>query len=87
MQARYVAMLLARSGEERLRMATSMFDTVRAIMRARLRAAGCPESELRVAMFLQTYGGDFDDATRQTICAWLRRTEPGQGGAPPGQSP
>jgi hypothetical protein len=72
--ARYRALLLARSGEERLCMAAGMFDSARALMRAALGDAdGTDHSPaMRAALFLRTYGGDFDPATRERIAARLR---------------
>lgn len=70
-------MLLARSGAERFRMATSMFDTCRTIMRAQI--AHLPEVEQRVELFRRTYGADFDAAARARIEAWLRGAQPVRG--------
>jgi hypothetical protein len=67
-------MLMRRSGAERLRMACAMFDSARRLMRASLGdPAGTDGSpEMRVRLFLRTYGPDFDPETRDRIAAWLR---------------
>lgn len=72
-------MLLALPGAVRLRMATSMFDTCRAIMRSQL--AHLSETERRVEMFRRTYRDDFDDASMRRIEAWIRAAAPA---SPPG---
>jgi hypothetical protein len=75
----YHSLLMQRSGEERLRMGSSMFDAARALMRASL---GDPDgtddsAEMRVRLFLRTYGRDFDSPTRARIVAWLRQPQRG----------
>jgi hypothetical protein len=71
-EALYHSMLMSRSGEERLKMACAMFDSARTIVIAGLRAEGCPEEELRAALFLRIYGADFKPETAARICARLR---------------
>ena len=70
-EARYHAMLLARSGEERLRMAGSMYATARALAVASIVEADPTASdvEVRQALFLRFYGHEFDDPTRARILA------------------
>ena len=80
-ERRYRALLLERSGEERLLMGFRMFDTARALARASL---GDPEGrdssvEMRVALFLRTYGSDFTPEARERIVARLRVAEPHKG--------
>ena len=70
----YREMLMRRSGAERLAMGSRMFDSARRLMRASL---GDPDgkdnsSEMRVKLFLRTYGSDFDPETRDRIAARLR---------------
>jgi hypothetical protein len=48
-----------------------MFDTARAFAMANLRAPSHGDDELKVRLFLRTYGGDFDPATAQRIAAWF----------------
>jgi hypothetical protein len=73
METRYRAMLLARSGEERLRMAGSMYATARALVVASVRHANptAPPAEIRQAVFLRFYGHEFDEPTRARILARL----------------
>ena len=71
MEKKFREMLMSRSGEERVLMAMTMFDNARAIMRASLPPG--TEQETRVAMFRRTYGSDFNTATLERICDWLRR--------------
>jgi hypothetical protein len=66
-------MLMRRSPAERLAMGCAMFDVARRLMRASL---GDPHGtdnspEMKVQLFLRTYGSDFDDETRARIVAWL----------------
>jgi len=72
---RYRAMLLARSGEERLKMAFSMNATARALIRASLLARDPQASPatLRRALFLRRYGHEFDAGERKRILARLGR--------------
>jgi hypothetical protein len=74
MEARYRAMLLARSGEERLKMAGSMYETARALVIASILASDPSTSPaaLRQALFLRFYGHEFDAGTRERILARLR---------------
>jgi len=67
-------MLMRRSGIERLRMGASMFETARRLMRASLGdPMGTDDSaEMRVQLFLRTYGRDFDVAARDRIVTALR---------------
>lgn len=70
-EARYREMLMARSGGERMRMASDMYATA-----VRLVYASITETdpvERRVAFFLRMYGADFDDIQRAKIVAWLRK--------------
>ena len=73
--ARYRRMLLARPGEDRLRMGFSMYSTARALVVASIlaREPGASPERIREAIFLRFYGHDFDDATRRTIVARLVR--------------
>ncbi len=67
-------MLMRRTGGARLRMGSAMFAVARRLMRASL---GDPlgtdrSAEMRVRLFLRTYGQDFDAATRDRLAALLR---------------
>ncbi len=68
---RYRAMLLARSGEERLKMGCAMRDTARAFVEAAIRERH-PRASLtmiRKELFLRFYGHEFDAGTRAKILA------------------
>lgn len=74
MRERYRQMLMSRPGAERVEMAFRMFDAARMLVRASL---GDPDgvdhsAEMRVRLFLRTYGRDFDAETKQKIVASLR---------------
>jgi len=64
--AKYRAMLLALSGEERLKMGDSMYATARALVVASILEAypTATPVELRCAVFLRFYGHEFDLETR-----------------------
>jgi len=65
-QERYRCQIMALAPEERLRMASSLFDTARALVLAGLP----PGTEPRRALFLRFYGQDFPDpAQRERILA------------------
>ena len=85
-ERRYRAMLLRRSGEERLTMGCSMHAMAQALVRASVlaRAPQVSPAELRRALFLRFYGTDFDPATRDRILRALARERPA---APPGPAP
>ena len=72
---RYRAMLLARSGEERLKMGCSMSATARALIRASVLAKDPQASPgtVRRALFLRLYGHEFDAEAREKILARLGR--------------
>ncbi len=72
--AKYRAMLLERSGEERLKMAGSMYATARALVIASVLEAdpSASPAALRQALFLRFYGHEFDESTRTRILAHLR---------------
>ena len=69
----YRALIMHRSGIERLKMGCTMFDTARALARANLRLTCHTDDELRVHLFVRTYGRDFDLETTERISAWLSR--------------
>jgi len=64
-------LLMQRSGEERVRMACSMFETAKAIALASFRNVS--ESEKRVRLFLRFYGNDVDEKMKARIVAELSR--------------
>lgn len=68
---RYRAMLMQRTGEERLIMGCAMRDTARAIVEASLRERD-PQAKveaIRKGLFLRFYGHEFDPETRAKILA------------------
>lgn len=71
MDARYRAMLLQRTGEERLIMGCAMRDTARALVEASLREQNpeAPIETIRKGLFLRFYGHEFDQETRAKILA------------------
>jgi hypothetical protein len=77
-ETRYRTLLMERSGTERLRMACEMFDCAREMMIAGIKAEqpGVTDTELRVAIFLRTYGTDFTPDERDRIVTRLRAWTP-----------
>ncbi|MDI6761175.1 MAG: hypothetical protein QMD05_10160 [Candidatus Brocadiaceae bacterium] len=71
--------LMALSGEERLKMGCSMYDTARRLVIASLKAQNphISPTELRKALFLRLYGKDFEPETITKILTAL-----GQGRRP-----
>ncbi len=70
--------LMSRSGEERLRMSSAMWDAAKRLVESSLRAQGITDPvELRVQTFRRIYAGDFDSATLDRIGSWLRSTASG----------
>jgi len=65
----FVAMLMERSGEERLKMGCSMHATARALVRASVLEKDplASSAALRQALFLRFYGHEFDSETREKI--------------------
>lgn len=83
-EALYHAMLMARSGAERLLMACAMFDDARSIVEDSIRTAhpDIDEGALRQAVFLHFYGHEFTPDERARIMtgiagAWRRSREQG----------
>lgn len=74
MQKLYDDMILSLSGEERLRMAGSMFQTARRLVLASLleQNPNATPEDLRVGLFLRFYGDDFDEKRKEAIIAELR---------------
>jgi len=74
-EQRYRALLLARSGEERLKMGCSMHAAAQALVRASVLEQNPRASvaAIRRALFLRFYGRDFDPTTREAILAALEQ--------------
>ncbi|MGH7256052.1 MAG: hypothetical protein ACREI3_09775 [Nitrospirales bacterium] len=77
-EQRYRTLLLARSGEERLKMGCSMHGTSQALVRASVleRNHRASPATIRHALFLRFYGRDFDPVAQAKI---LRALEDGEG--------
>lgn len=73
--ALFRSMLLQRSGEERLRMACSMFDTAKALATASIREKHptISQADLRQALFLRFYGHEFSPTERELILTAISR--------------
>ena len=74
MEKRYRAMLMERSGQERLKMGCSMFDAAKQIVRSSIlnENPGLTESDLKEKIFLRFYGLDFSQAQKQKIIVGLK---------------
>ncbi|NOS77790.1 MAG: hypothetical protein HOP35_07570 [Nitrospira sp.] len=71
MEQRYRAMLMQRTGEERLIMGCAMRDTARALVEASIKGQD-PQATIeaiRKGLFLRFYGHEFDHETRAKILA------------------
>jgi hypothetical protein len=73
----YRGMLLSRSGEERLKMGSSMNATARALVRASVLARDprALPATVRRELFLRFYGHEFDAQVREKILVWLARDQ------------
>ncbi len=73
-QARYRALLLARTPAERLEMAGDMFAAAKALALGGIwaRFGDLEPAELRVQLFLRLYGNDFAPEQRKRLEARLR---------------
>jgi len=74
MEKRYHAMLMRRSGQERLKMGCSMYDAAKQIVKSSIlnESPGLTESELKEKIFLRFYGLDFSESQKQKIIAGLK---------------
>jgi hypothetical protein len=72
--ARLVALFKERSGDDRVRMVSDMFDCARALMVANIRAADpdVTDGDLRVRVFERMYERDVDPALHAAVIARLR---------------
>lgn len=75
MEERYRALLMQRTGEERLKMGCAMRDTARAFVEASLREKNpdATVAAIRQGLFLRFYGHEFDASTRDKILAAIDR--------------
>ena len=74
-EARMATLLAARSGSDRVRMISEMFELARMLIVANIRAnhPAITDAELRALIFDRTYGDDFDRVARDRIVARLCR--------------
>ena len=74
MEKRYHAMLMRRSGQERLKMGCSMYDAAKQIVKSSIlnESPGLTESELKEKIFLRFYGLDLSESQKQRIIAGLK---------------
>ena len=72
-EARMATLLAARSGSDRVRMISDMFEFARTLIVANIRAnhRAITDAELRALIFDRTYGDDFDRIARDRIVARL----------------
>lgn len=75
MDERFRAMLMARTGEERLIMGCAMRDSARMIVEAALRAQDphATVGTIRQGLFLRFYGHEFDAVTRAKVLAAIEQ--------------
>ena len=67
----YFQKIMSYTSEERFLMATDMFETARALVRASL-PEGLSQTEIKVQTFLRFYGNDFSEAEKEKIVKYLR---------------
>lgn len=81
MEMRYRAMLMQRTGAERLIMGCVMRDTARAFVEASLREQNpyATVAGIRKGLFLRFYGHEFDASTRDKILAAIEQAASQQG--------
>lgn len=65
----YNQLLMSKSGSERLRMASDMFDSARTLVRSSLKNKNLSSEHLEWEVFLRMYGKDFDKSTLDQIFA------------------
>lgn len=75
MEQRFRSMILARSGEDRLKMGCSMHETAQTLVIASLKeqTPHLTREDLRRSLFLRFYKGDFDKNTSEKILARLAK--------------
>ncbi|MBI2911706.1 MAG: hypothetical protein HYY05_06155 [Chloroflexi bacterium] len=77
-------LMRARSGEERLEMASSMYASARQLVAASLRQQhpGASDAHLRRGLLWRLYGDELSERQRESILADLAREGDGSGSAP-----
>ena len=73
-RARFDELMRQRSGSDRVRMMSEMFDFAKALVVSNLRHTypDASDAELRVLLFDRLYGDEIDPAQRASIVARLR---------------
>jgi len=71
----YSDMMKSKPGAEKLKMGCSMFSTSKKLIEAgiRHRNPDISDIDLKIAVFLKLYSGDFDDEQKEKIIAHLRK--------------
>lgn len=74
-QAHFDSLMRQRSGSDRVRMMSEMFDFAKELVLSNLRRTypGASDVELRVLLFDRLYGDEIDPDHRTSILARLRR--------------
>jgi hypothetical protein len=75
MDTRYWALLMQRSGEERLKMSCDMWDSARALLEASIREQhpNATTEVIRKGLFFRFYGHEFEAQTRAKILAAIEQ--------------
>ena len=63
----YRKLLMGKSGSDRLKMASDMFDSARTLVRSSLKSQNLPPKHLDWEVFLRIYGNDFDENTLSKV--------------------
>ena len=79
------ALLLRRSGQERLRMAAGMFTASRALMAASFSTEGLQpgSAEWKLRLLDRTYGAEISPAVRRRLLEHWRSSSPASSGSSP----
>jgi len=81
---RYRDLIMSRTGQERLLMGFSMYDTAKRIVLSAIhnRWAGLTDAETKKEIFLRFYGQEFSEADRKKLLSALCR----EGSIPPDET-
>jgi hypothetical protein len=76
-EQKFIAILMERSGEERLKMGCSMHATAQALVRASVLEEDplASPAALRQALFLRFYGHEFNSEAREKILLALEKVD------------
>ena len=80
-EKKFRSMMLARSGEERLKMGCSMHAMSKALVKASIleKDPNARPAKVKQALFLRFYGDDFEPKERKRILLALRKAAEGDG--------